>query len=93
MFYLADILETQNAENKVLVAEVDGEIVGVMCLTTAGLDLEALEQSCFLDEVDHFAKINGEGDAQSNVFRITLFFLKEEYESCASDFLLVSLNT
>ncbi|KAI8808893.1 hypothetical protein BJ742DRAFT_891455, partial [Cladochytrium replicatum] len=54
-YYLADMLESKNEENKTLVAEAVGEVVGFMSLTGA-FDQTLLTSTFGLDAFDNFKK-------------------------------------
>merc|ERR1712224_266620 len=54
-YFIAELIEAQNDENKALVAEVDGRAVGLMCLTS-DVDVNVLAQCFQLDAMDHLLK-------------------------------------
>ncbi|CAE7291608.1 CFAP61, partial [Symbiodinium sp. CCMP2456] len=54
-FFIAELVEAQNDENRALVAEVDGRAVGLMCLTS-DVDINVLAQCFQLDPYDNLLK-------------------------------------
>merc|ERR1719421_2123742 len=54
-YFIAELIEAQNEENKALVAEVDGRAVGLMCLTS-DVDINVLAQCFELDPYDQLLK-------------------------------------
>lgn len=54
-FFIAELIEAQNEENRALVAEVDGRAVGLMCLTS-DVDVNVLSQCFQLDPYDNLLK-------------------------------------
>jgi len=54
-FFIAELIEAQNEENRALVAEVDGRAVGLMCLTS-DVDINVLAQCFQLDPYDNLLK-------------------------------------
>eukprot|EP00971_Amphidinium_carterae_P126800 2512086-Amphidinium_carterae.1 len=56
-YFIAELIEAQNEENKALVAEVDGRAVGMMCLTS-NVDVNVLAQCFHLDPYDNLLKPN-----------------------------------
>lgn len=54
-YFIAELIESQNDENKALVAEVDGRAVGLMCLTS-DVDVNVLAQCFELDPYDNLLK-------------------------------------
>lgn len=54
-YFIAELIEAQNEENKALVAEVDGRAVGLMCLTS-DVDANVLSQCFQLDPYDCLLK-------------------------------------
>lgn len=54
-FFIAELVEAQNEENKALVAEVDGRAKGLMCLTS-DVDINVLAQCFELDAYDNLLK-------------------------------------
>merc|ERR1719272_2821841 len=54
-YFIAELIEAQNEENKALVAEVDGRAVGLMCLTS-DVDVNVLAQCFQLDPMDNLLK-------------------------------------
>jgi hypothetical protein len=54
-YFIAELIEAQNDENKALVAEVDGRAVGLMCLTS-DVDINVLSQCFQLDPYDNLLK-------------------------------------
>jgi len=54
-YFIAELIEAQNVENKALVAEVDGRAVGLMCLTS-DVDINVLSQCFQLDPYDNLLK-------------------------------------
>jgi len=56
-YFIAELIEAQNDENKALVAEVDGRAVGLMCLTS-DVDINVLSQCFQLDPYDNLLKPN-----------------------------------
>merc|ERR1719162_1461264 len=54
-YFIAELIEAQNEENKALVAEVDGRAVGLMCLTS-DVDINVLSQCFQLDPYDNLLK-------------------------------------
>merc|ERR1719272_363325 len=56
-YFIAELIEAQNDENKALVAEVDGRAVGLMCLTS-DVDINVLSQCFQLDPYDNMLKPN-----------------------------------
>jgi hypothetical protein len=56
-YFIAELIEAQNEENKALVAEVDGRAVGLMCLTS-DVDINVLSQCFQLDPYDNMLKPN-----------------------------------
>lgn len=54
-YFIAELIEAQNDENKALVAEVDGRAVGLMCLTS-DVDTNVLSQCFQLDPYDNLLK-------------------------------------
>jgi len=56
-YFIAELIEAQNEENKALVAEVDGRAVGMMCLTS-NVDINVLAQCFHLDPYDNLLKPN-----------------------------------
>merc|ERR1719272_1644866 len=54
-YFIAELIEAQNEENKALVAEVDGRAVGLMCLTS-DVDINVLAQCFSLDPYDNLLK-------------------------------------
>jgi len=54
-YFIAELIEAQNEENKALVAEVDGRAVGLMCLTS-DVDVNVLAQCFQLDPYDNLLK-------------------------------------
>merc|ERR1719491_1154226 len=56
-YFIAELIEAQNDENKALVAEVDGRAVGLMCFTS-DVDINVLSQCFQLDPYDNLLKPN-----------------------------------
>jgi len=56
-YFIAELIEAQNEENKALVAEVDGRAMGLMCLTS-DVDINVLAQCFQLDAYDNLLKPN-----------------------------------
>jgi len=56
-YFIAELIEAQNEENKALVAEVDGRAVGLLCLTS-DVDINVLSQCFQLDPYDNLLKPN-----------------------------------
>mmetsp|Transcript_34298 Transcript_34298/g.80184 ORF Transcript_34298/g.80184 Transcript_34298/m.80184 type:complete len:1541 (+) Transcript_34298:74-4696(+) len=56
-YFIAELIEAQNEENKALVAEVEGRAVGMMCLTS-NVDINVLSQCFYLDPYDNLLKPN-----------------------------------
>jgi len=54
-YFIAELIEAQNGENKALVAEVDGRAVGLMCMTS-DVDANVLSQCFQLDPFDNLLK-------------------------------------
>eukprot|EP00931_Biecheleriopsis_adriatica_P091341 TRINITY_DN65224_c0_g1_i1.p1 TRINITY_DN65224_c0_g1~~TRINITY_DN65224_c0_g1_i1.p1 ORF type:complete len:1519 (+),score=374.86 TRINITY_DN65224_c0_g1_i1:69-4625(+) len=54
-FFIAELIEAQNEENRALVAEVDGRAVGLMCFTS-DVDINVLAQCFQLDAYDNLLK-------------------------------------
>lgn len=54
-FFIAELIEAQNDENRALVAEVDGRAVGLMCLTS-DVDINVLAQCFQVDPYDNLLK-------------------------------------
>merc|ERR1719331_3565286 len=54
-YFLAELVEAQNEENRAIVAEVDGRAVGLMCLTS-DVDINVLTQCFELDPYDNLLK-------------------------------------
>lgn len=54
-FFIAELIEAQNEENRALVAEVDGRAVGLMCLTS-DVDINVLAHCFQLDPYDNLLK-------------------------------------
>eukprot|EP00927_Polykrikos_kofoidii_P026521 TRINITY_DN23591_c0_g1_i1.p1 TRINITY_DN23591_c0_g1~~TRINITY_DN23591_c0_g1_i1.p1 ORF type:complete len:1577 (+),score=347.68 TRINITY_DN23591_c0_g1_i1:82-4731(+) len=54
-YFIAELIEAQNEENKALVAEVDGRAVGLMCLTS-DVDINVLAQCFQLNPYDNLLK-------------------------------------
>lgn len=54
-YFIAELIEAQNDDNKALVAEVDGKAVGLMCLTS-DVDINVLSQCFQLDPYDNLLK-------------------------------------
>merc|ERR1719337_627615 len=54
-YFLAELVEAQNEENRAIVAEVDGRAVGLMCLTS-DVDINVLAQCFQLDPYDNLLK-------------------------------------
>mmetsp|Transcript_23333 Transcript_23333/g.59574 ORF Transcript_23333/g.59574 Transcript_23333/m.59574 type:complete len:1536 (-) Transcript_23333:72-4679(-) len=54
-YFIAELIEAQNDENKALVAEVDGRAVGLLCLTS-DVDINVLSQCFQLDSYDNLLK-------------------------------------
>lgn len=54
-FFIAELIEAQNEENRALVAEVDGRAVGLMCLTS-DVDINVLAQCFQVDPYDNLLK-------------------------------------
>merc|ERR1719440_2452663 len=54
-YFLAELVEAQNDENRAIVAEVDGRAVGLMCLTS-DVDINVLAQCFELDPYDQLLK-------------------------------------
>lgn len=71
-FFLADLISSQNENDKCLVADVNGRAVGLMSLTD-DVDIKTLQNEFDLDS--------------DKVICITLFCLDENYQARVSDFL------
>ncbi|KAJ8603908.1 hypothetical protein CTAYLR_009707 [Chrysophaeum taylorii] len=82
-FFIAEMIEAQDEQNRAIVATRDGRAVG-MLTASADLDVPTLQQCFELDVYDGFEKSNVR---LPNAFAITLFCLDREHESRASDFL------
>lgn len=89
-FFIAELIEAQNDENRALVAEVDGRAVGLMCLTS-DVDINVLAQCFQLDPYDNLLK----GPYMKRVREHSQLLLEgREASLCASgDFLQVALSS
>lgn len=80
-YYLAELLESQDASNRTLVALADGVPVGVMRLSASDFDVRVLAENFDLAPYGNLVK-NGRASA----VRIQLFAMDDAYESRVCDF-------
>eukprot|EP00762_Andalucia_godoyi_P000044 ANDGO_02267.mRNA.1 hypothetical protein NAEGRDRAFT_73596 len=86
-YYLAELLERQDKDNRTLVAEVVGEAVGLMRISAVDFDPNILAKCFHLDPYDNLVKTVSNGQKVSNAFRVQLFTVAEDWESRCIDFL------
>eukprot|EP01006_Ploeotia_vitrea_P042645 TRINITY_DN66647_c7_g1_i1.p1 TRINITY_DN66647_c7_g1~~TRINITY_DN66647_c7_g1_i1.p1 ORF type:complete len:1197 (+),score=144.15 TRINITY_DN66647_c7_g1_i1:43-3633(+) len=93
-FYLDELLEHQDAQHAVLVAEDSetAEIVGLMCMSSKLEDQQYVVKHFNFEPYHklrriHVDKDNTEQRGNKNSFQITFFYLNPDYECRASDFL------
>eukprot|EP00929_Paragymnodinium_shiwhaense_P013279 TRINITY_DN121142_c0_g1_i1.p1 TRINITY_DN121142_c0_g1~~TRINITY_DN121142_c0_g1_i1.p1 ORF type:complete len:1535 (-),score=494.46 TRINITY_DN121142_c0_g1_i1:571-5175(-) len=90
-YFIAELIEAQNEENKALVAEVDGRAVGLMCLTS-DVDINVLAQCFQLDPYDNLMKPHYMKRVREHAARV---FSGEEEASLSStgDYMQVAIGS
>merc|ERR1719362_1417733 len=88
-YFIAELIEAQNEENKALVAEVDGRAVGLLCLTS-DVDINVLAQCFELDPYDNLLKPQVMGRVREHAEAIWRGELEASLAS-VGDFLQVAL--
>lgn len=104
-FFLAELIEAQDENNRAVAATLRGRAVGMMCLTTQ-IDVSLLQNNFELEAFDNLvpsSEITSESDimeskfaeekAAGNVFAISVFCISEEHRSRTRDVLISAFES
>ncbi|CAK9110604.1 Cilia- and flagella-associated protein 61 (CFAP61) (Flagellar-associated protein 61) [Durusdinium trenchii] len=89
-FFLAELIECQNAENRAVVGELGGKAVAMLCMTSE-IDVNLLVSTYDLEAFDYLNPSSGGGGggagASENVFAITVFCIDQAHRTRTRDLL------
>eukprot|EP00928_Gymnodinium_smaydae_P086928 TRINITY_DN71311_c0_g1_i1.p1 TRINITY_DN71311_c0_g1~~TRINITY_DN71311_c0_g1_i1.p1 ORF type:complete len:1571 (+),score=434.65 TRINITY_DN71311_c0_g1_i1:635-4714(+) len=92
-YFIAELIEAQNEENKALVAEVDGRAVGLMCFTS-DVDVNVLAQCFQVDPYDNLLKPRTMQRIREHAERCRRGDLGAEMSLCSKgDYMQIALST
>ncbi|GBG32900.1 Cilia- and flagella-associated protein 61 [Hondaea fermentalgiana] len=106
-FFLAELIEAQDEDNRAVAATLRGRAVGMMCLTTQ-VDVGLLQNNFELDAFDNLvasSEVSAENEAafgseaklaeraSENVFAISVFCIAEEHRSRTRDVLIAAFES
>mmetsp|Transcript_269 Transcript_269/g.496 ORF Transcript_269/g.496 Transcript_269/m.496 type:complete len:1109 (+) Transcript_269:53-3379(+) len=91
-FWLSDKLHHQNETRKVIVAEMDGQVVGVTYITHSSRNPREVVNTYDTTEFEEFITHSEEGGESVNALEVQMFFILPEYKDRSIDFMNVAFN-